>query len=150
MKYAIIKDEEVSNLVFSEVETPDSEWVVCADEVELGWGYVGGVFIAPVVPPPPPPPPNTTEWFIDLGPFYDRFGSVKMAILTSQDVGVKAVIADLNIRAWVNLKASAVNDGLIYIHYIIPELTTELINTILTTPVDPADNLALRRAFFYI
>ena len=40
---------------------------------------------------PAPPVADPAEWFIDLGPFYDRFGAAKMAVLTSTDAGVKAI-----------------------------------------------------------
>ena len=88
------------------------------------------------------------EWYIDLGPFYDRFGAAKMPVLTSNDSGVKAIITDLNIRKWVDLKRSDVAEALQYVATIIPTLTPALQSAIINTPVSEVENIALRRLYF--
>ncbi len=95
------------------------------------------------------PVDTTTDWFIDLGPFFDRFGAAKMAVLTSADVGVKALIADIQIRKWIDLQRADVAAGLAYIGSVVPSLTPALQTTILTTHVTQEENLALRRLYFY-
>lgn len=95
------------------------------------------------------PVDTTTEWFIDLGPFFDRFDTAKMAVLTSADAGVKALVADIQIRKWIDLKRADVAAGLAYIGSVVPSLTPALQTAILTTPVAFEENLALRRLYFY-
>lgn len=97
---------------------------------------------------PPEPLPDPCEWLIDLGPFYDRFGTAKMAVLTSADAGVKAIIADLNIRKWVDLQRADVASGLAYVGSKVPSVDAALQSAILTTPVSAEDNRALRKLYF--
>lgn len=88
------------------------------------------------------------EWYMDIGPFYDRFGAAKMAVLTSTDAGVKAIIADLNIRKWVDLKRPDVAQALAYVGSVVPAVTPALQDSILNTPVADVENLALRKLYF--
>lgn len=97
---------------------------------------------------PPAPLPDPCVWLIDLGPFYDRFGAAKMAVLTSADTGVKAIIADLNIRKWVDLQRADVASGLAYVGSKVPSVDAALQAAILTTPVSSEDNRALRKLYF--
>ena len=96
----------------------------------------------------PVPVIDPCEWFIDLGPFYDRFGAAKMAVLTSADAGVKAIVGDTNIRKWIDLERADVASGLAYIGSVVPELTPALQTAILTTPVTAEENMALRKLYF--
>lgn len=93
-------------------------------------------------------PDNPTEWLIDVGPFFDRFGVNKMNVLTNTDPGVKAILADLQVRKWIDLKRSDVAQGLSYVGAVVPAVTTDQQNKILNDPVQPEENLALRRLFF--
>lgn len=97
---------------------------------------------------PPPPPAPEWEWFIDIGPFFDRFGAAKMAVLTSTDAGVCAILSDLQVRKWIDLQREDVFLGLQYVGSEVPAVTAEMQEAILTTPVAPAENLALRKQFF--
>jgi hypothetical protein len=102
------------------------------------------------VPDPviPPVPYNTLDWLIDIGPFFDRFGSAKMDVLTSQDAYVKAVVQDVMVRKWVDLKRADVAQGLYLIGSKIPSVTSALQNTILSTIVSSEENMALRKMYF--
>ena len=122
-------------------------WVACPDTVGPDWTTPdsGATWLPPE---PPVVAPPVWEWFIDLGPFYDRFGAAKMAVLTSTDAGVKAILADLSIRKWVDLKRADVAAALAYIVSVVPAVTSTLQGTILQTPVDPIENLALRKLYF--
>lgn len=91
---------------------------------------------------------DPSEWFIDIGPFYDRFGAAKMAVLTSADPGVKAIMADVQIRKWIDLQRADVISALAYIGSKVPLVDAALQTHILTTPVSPEENLALRRLYF--
>lgn len=159
MDYALINDNVVKNIILADAEFVASiatQWqhIEALDEasersVGIGWGWTAqGGFTAPVVPPAPPAPPLVWEWFIDIGPFYDRFGAAKMDVLTSADAGVKAILADLNIRKWVDLKRSDVAQALSYVGSAVPSVTMALQNTILNTPVSDVENLALRKLYF--
>lgn len=103
-------------------------------------------YIEPASPAAPAHSP--TEWLIDIGPFFDRFGAAKMAVLTSTDVGVRAILADLQVRKWIDLQRPDVADGLAYVRSKVPAVTAEMQDAILTALVQPAENLALRKLYF--
>lgn len=137
MRFAQISGGVVSFVIDVDA-APDASWIPCSNACS-GWTYDGNAFFPPVDP---------CAWLIDLGPFYDRFGAAKMAVLTSTDTGVKAIIADLNIRKWVDLKRADVTTGLAYVGSKVPEVTVNLQTTILTTPVGAEENRALRKLYF--
>lgn len=95
-----------------------------------------------------PPVADPTTWLIDIGPFYDRFGAAKMAVLTSTDAGVKAIMSDVSVRKWIDLQRADVASSLAYIGSVVPALDATLRNAILTTPVAAVENLALRKLYF--
>ncbi len=157
MMYALIKNNKVVNQILADEDfvatiSHEYDYVIQTDELVTGFSYnhSTGVFTTNVVTSEPENIPVVidTTWFIDRGPFYDRFGSVKMAILTSQDIGIKAILEDIKIRAWIDLKNTIVSDALQYIHSVIPALTQELISQILTTPVSATENMALKKLYF--
>jgi hypothetical protein len=98
--------------------------------------------------PTPEPVVDPCEWLIDIGPFYDRFGAAKMAVLTSADAGVKAILEDVKIRKWIDLQRADVASSLAYIGTKVPALDSALQTAILTTPVAAEENLALRKLYF--
>lgn len=59
----------------------------------------------PYTPPPPdaPPPLPASAWYINIGPFFDRFGAQKLPILSSPDPLVQAVIKDCSVREYIDL-----------------------------------------------
>lgn len=160
MDYALIKNGTVQNVIVADeafvaqiapewdhierIDTPAEQ----ALGVAIGWAWNGTQFVAPPAPPAPPAP--AWEWLIDIGPFYDRFGAAKMAVLTSSDAGVKAILADLNIRKWVDLKRVDVAQALSYVGSVVPAVDATLQNAILNTPVAEVENLALRRLYFSV
>ena len=93
-------------------------------------------------------PSQPWEWFIDIGPFFDRFGSAKMAVLTSSDVGVQAILKDTQVRKWLDLKLPEIASAVAYIGTKVPKVTPELQQSILNTPVEEKENLALRKLYF--
>lgn len=146
MSYAIIENGVVTNVVVAD-SALFPNWVE-TETAGIGWTYAEGVFTPPPVPEAPPTPPNVTEWFIDIGPFYDRFGATKMAVLTSTDAGVKAIMSDVSIRKWIDLQRADVVSSLAYIGSVIPAVDATLRTAILTTPVTAEENLALRKLYF--
>ena len=101
------------------------------DMTLMGNTYDGAAFHAPVVIAPVDP----CQWLIDIGPFYDRFGSAKMSVLTSPDPSLKAVLTDINIRKWIDLKLPSVAQGLAYVGAVVAAVTPALQSAILTTPL---------------
>ena len=100
-------------------------------------------------PEPAAPAPDPTEWLIDVGPFFDRFGTAKLAVLSSSDAAVRALVADLQVRKWIDLNRADVAHGIdLLISKSIPGLDAARKSAILTTPVQPVENLALRKAYF--
>lgn len=92
---------------------------------------------------------SATEWLIDIGPFFDRFGAAKMAVLTSTSPIVQALITDITVRKWVDLQRADVGQGIdAIIAAGVAGVDSTLKTAILTTPVAADENLALRRLFF--
>ena len=98
--------------------------------------------------PEPPAPAPVWEWYIDIGPFFDRFGAAKMYVLTSADVGVQAIIKDTQVRRWLDLRLPEIEQSVQYIASKVPALTTELQDQIVNTKPAEHENLALRKLYF--
>ena len=99
-------------------------------------------------PEPPAPTPPEWEWYIDIGPFFDRFGSAKLAVLTSTNPGVQAILKDTQVRKWLDLKLPEIAQSVDYLASVVPAVTPELKEAILTTQVAEHENLALRKLYF--
>ena len=99
-------------------------------------------------PEPPVPPAPVWEWYIDIGPFFDRFGAAKMAVLTSADVGVQAILKDTQVRKWLDLRLPEIEQSVQYIASKVPALTAELQDQIVNTKPEDRENLALRKLYF--
>ena len=93
-------------------------------------------------------PAQPWEWLIDIGSFFDRFGAAKMAVLTSSDVGVQAILKDTQARQWLDLKLPEMASAVAYVGTKVPSVTQELQQSILNTPVEEKENLALRKLYF--
>lgn len=104
--------------------------------------------VTPPVAGMPDVPADPCEWLIDLGPYYDRFGSSWMDILTSTSPVVGAIVKNGNIRKYIDLKNPAVLTQLKVLQSYIPSITDDLIATMLNTPVRPEENRALRIDYF--
>ena len=52
---------------------------------------------------PEPTPVDPALWRIDVGSFFDRFGEAKLAILSSDNAVVKAMITDASVRKYIAL-----------------------------------------------
>lgn len=91
---------------------------------------------------------NQTQYLIDIGPLFDRFGLAKMQVLTSSDAGVQAIIRDTQVRKWLDLRLPEVVQSIMYIASKIPAVTVEIKNNVLHTPVADHENLALRKLYF--
>ena len=133
--YEILENQEVIN-------------TIVADENFMLENYpLGNYREVPSAPTPEPSAP-VWQWYIDIGPFFDRFGSVKMQVLTCSDVGVQAILKDIQVRKWIDLKLPEVAQSLVYVKTKVPEVTEELQDYILNAPVADHENLALRKLYF--
>jgi hypothetical protein len=79
------------------------ENTIVADEQFMLDHYTEGNY-RQVTDTPVQVPAQPCEWLIDIGPFFDRFGTAKMAVLTSSDLGVQAILKDTQVRKWLDLK----------------------------------------------
>ncbi len=93
-------------------------------------------------------PADPCAALIDVGSFFDRFGSVRLAVLASENSNVKAIVKDAQSRHWITLTRPDIQASLDIISSIIPALTDEVKQAVLAMPVEPEENLALRRLFF--
>lgn len=160
MEYALIKNNLVINTIVAD-ETFVADIAPNWDHIEpldtavelnlavgVGWGWDGTQFIPPTPAPAPAPSPLPSySNFIDIGPFFDRFGSQKLPVLISQDQTVQALLKDIQIRKWIDLSLPEVQQSVQYLASIIPGITP-LIPSILATPVQAHENLALRKLYF--
>ena len=135
MIYEIIENGKVVN-------------TIVADEQFMQEHYPDGNYREVIEPPTPAPSSAPWEWYIDIGSFFDRFGTTKMAVLTSSDAGVQAILKDTQVREWIDLKYPDVASSIAYIGTKVPALTAELQSAILNTPVADTENLALRKLYF--
>ena len=111
--------------------------------------YPNGVVVRELTPAPASidPLPDPAAWLIDIGPFFDRFGVAKIPTLASADATVQAIVKDCQARKWIDLQRVDVAQGLDTL--IAKALIDEpLKSAILSTPVAPEENLALRRSYF--
>ena len=120
---------------------------IVADEQFMLEHYTDGNYRA-VPDEPIPETSKPWEWLIDIGPFFDRFGTAKTVVLTSTDAGVQAIIKDTQVRKWLDLKLPEIASALAYIGTKVPVVTQKLQQSILNTPVAETENLALRKLYF--
>ena len=158
--FALIKNGTVQNVIVADeafITSITSKWdhIECIDTpaelalgVGIGWGWDGSSFVAPLPPTTEPQPAPAWEWLIDIGPFFDRFGTAKMAVLTSSDAGVQAILKDTPVRKWLDLKLPEIASAVAYIGTKVPGVTPKLQQSILNTPVEEKENLALRKLYF--
>ncbi|QZA80177.1 hypothetical protein [Deefgea piscis] len=87
------------------------KFIVVPDHIRQGWRLVNGQWLAPLT--------NILTWDnasreyfqVDIGAFYDRFGSSKLDILSSTDPLVMAVVRDSSVRQYIDLKNPDVSAG---------------------------------------
>ena len=127
------------------VTLPDgSTNTIVADEAFVDQHYPGQWQLLPE-PESAPEPADPT----DVGPFFDRFGPAKMAVLAHPDALVQALVKDLQVRKWIDLKRADVGQGIdLLISKSISGVDAALKAEILTAPVMHEENLALRQTYF--
>lgn len=64
------------------------------------------------LPPAPPSAPTPTPRHISVGAFFDRFGTLKWAILADTSPAVQALVKDSSVRKYIDLDDAALPYGL--------------------------------------
>lgn len=107
MRWALIEAGRVANVVEQDTQpTIAGLWVACGN-AGPGWTYANGVFADPSVTPPPSwndPALSAQYHWVDVGPFFDRFGAKALAITGSTDPQVQGLVTLLLPRKYVDLK----------------------------------------------
>lgn len=151
-RFAILRDELVIAMVEG-IRPPTLAADMVAlkvpgtSPVDVGWGHGPDGFYR--IGPAPEPVPEVWAWYIDIGPFFDRFGDSAMPLLMSTNATVQALVMNIQARKWIDLQRLDVGqsiDALIALG--VPGVTNELKTAVLTTPVADAENFALRKVYF--
>lgn len=110
-KYAVIDKGVVVNIIIAQpgsAALPSGAVNIesVSPSPSIGWTYNGGVFTAPVVPTLSwsDPALDSRYFWIDVGPFFDRFGAKALSITGSADVQVQGLVTLLLPRKYVDLK----------------------------------------------
>jgi hypothetical protein len=93
------------------------------------------------------------EYFwITIGSYYDRFGSAKIPVLSNEDPTVKAMIKDIEVRQYVDLKRGELLQAMQYVATKVPELTGDIINKVLNPVTNPKERYVegLRQPFMRV
>ena len=77
-------------------------------------------------------------WRIDVGSFFDRFGDAKLAILSSENPVVKAMITDASVRKYIGLieRNEELTQMLALLQSLVPEITLDVTAILETEPTD--------------
>jgi hypothetical protein len=158
--YFVIVDGKVDNVAVADAPL-DASWVLSDGIHGVGCLYNNGVLSRPPEPEALPEVPKPYLHFIDLGPFNDRFGAKKLAVLMSSDAIVKAFNSDKSDRRWIDLERLDVRAAVFYMAGVpltvapgqtvtmaSPILTVEEATAIMDTPVSSAEQLGLVKAYF--
>ena len=74
--------------------------------------------------------PDNYFW-VEVGAFYDRFGSVQITVLANPDPTVQALVRNTQIRKYIDLKRPDVAQFVEYLATTIPEVTEEVKTAVL-------------------
>ena len=104
--YAQIDDAGIVTSVTQMTESIEAPHLIAIQELDadlMGQRYsVQTGEFEPV--PVPPAEPDPRLWWMDVGPFYDRFGADAVAIAASDNGACKAVQTLTGVRKYVDLK----------------------------------------------
>lgn len=138
-KYARIVDGVAVDIADNPAEQfhPDiaAKFVEVPGKVGIHWRLVDGAWSPPL--PLPEPVPITWKdaapqyWWIDVGPFLDRFGAKALAITSSPDPEVQGLLSLITPRKYVDLKRADL-PGLLGTLITKQLMTVEEVNAVLT------------------
>ena len=77
-------------------------------------------------------------WRIDVGSFFDRFGDAKLAILSSENAVVKAMIMDATVRKYIALieRKDELTQMLGLLQTLVPGISLDVAAILETTPTE--------------
>ena len=87
---------------------------------------------------PEPTPVDPALWRIDVGSFFDRFGEAKLAILSSDNTVVKAMIMDASVRKYISLveRKDELTQMLGLLQTLVPGISLDVAAILETEPTD--------------
>lgn len=87
---------------------------------------------------PEPTPVDPALWRIDVGSFFDRFGDAKLAILSSENAIVKAMITDASVRKYIALseRKDELAQMLALLQSLVPGISLDVAAILETEPTD--------------
>ena len=87
---------------------------------------------------PEPTPVDPAQWRIDVGSFFDRFGDAKLAILSSDNTVVKAMIMDASVRKYISLveRKDELTQMLGLLQTLVPGISLDVVAILETTPTE--------------
>ena len=83
-----------------------------------GYDWIDIPYVVPVIAPVVEPE-TPYKWKLDVGAFFDRFGTAKIAILSSQDSTVQAIVRDCLTRHWIDLKQDTTKEGVLALVFLV-------------------------------
>ena len=85
-----------------------------------------------------PIPVDPALWRIDVGSFFDRFGDAKLAILSSENTIVKAMITDASVRKYIALieRKDELAQMLGLLQSLVPGISLDVAAILETEPTD--------------
>ena len=98
------------------------------------------VSVATIAPNAPEQPlvVDPARWRIDVGSFFDRFGDAKLAILSSENAVVKAMIMDASVRKYIALveRKDELTQMLGLLQTLVPGISLDVAAILETEPTD--------------
>ena len=87
---------------------------------------------------PEPTPVDPALWRIDVGSFFDRFGEAKLAVLSSENSVVKAMITDASVRKYIALveRKDELTQMLGLLQTLVPGISLDIAEILETTPTE--------------
>ncbi|MBB2485396.1 hypothetical protein H5407_09170 [Mitsuaria sp. WAJ17] len=90
-----------------------------------------------------------TSFYVDVGPFFDRFEAAQLAVLGSTDPTVRAFLESCKVRKWIWVKHPFVGQGIdAIIAAGTPGVDASLKARIQGTPARPSEQAALLKLYF--
>ncbi len=83
---------------------PNSTFLSPPENASQPLRFVDGAWLTDPVPPPSWDEAPAEYWWIDKGPFFDRFGAKALTITSSQDSVVQGLLNLVMVRQYIDLK----------------------------------------------
>ena len=160
MHYALIKNNRVENIIIADAEfirMLTDYTVIPLDNnqqrVQIGWEYYNDFVPPPAIASIPEDftfekEPAPWDNLLDVDAYIQRFGMAKTALLTSDNIHARAHLAELQFKPWVDVTDDALKSTLETLASVIPELTLEIVDSILSTDIKDFEQRILRQRYY--